>query len=88
MDITFVVDLIAVATLRNPPEVAPFILQIEVTPSLPPPFTPHVPPPLILPLPPEPLTLIAPLPSISSLVADKENDVVAEFHQNKWKEYA
>ena len=68
-------DTILVAPMRNPPAVGPFPLQIDVSPPLPPPLLP------------EPLPLIALPPSPSDSVADKEDDVVVECHQKKWKEY-
>ena len=68
-------NTILVAPMRNPPAVGPFPLQIDVSPPLPPPLLP------------EPLPLIALPPSPSDSVADKEDDVVVECHQKKWKEY-
>ena len=80
MDSNVVSDPVAVATVRNPPVVAPFPFQIDVltplSPPLIPPSLPHVTPPLPPPLPPMPLTLIAQPTSSSCLVIDKEDDVL------------
>ena len=88
---TVVTDMEIVDPVKNPPEVEPFPFQIDVPPPLPTPLTPphpqHVPPPPPPPLPPEPLLLISLPPHLSNSVADKEDDIVVEFHQNKWKEY-
>ena len=86
---TVVSDPVVVDPVINPPGVAKFTVQIDVppplTPPLPLPSTPYVAPPISPPLPSEPLKLIALLPYPSNLVADKDDDVVVEFHQKKWK---
>ena len=91
MDNIVVSDMEIFDTSRNPPSVAQFPLKIDVTPLLSPqlPSTspPHIPPPLSPPPLPEPLTLISPSPSPSDSVSYKEDDIVVEFRQKKWKEY-
>ena len=75
---------------------APFPFKIYVPPPLPPPLPPpppplpHLIPPLtpILPSPSPPLIPPAPLPSPPDLVeeeAEEEDDIVVEFHGQKWK---
>ena len=87
MAITVLADLIIVAPAIKPPAVAPFSLQIGLPPPLTSPLTPPYPPhvPLPPPLQPKHLPLIVPPPSPSNLVSDKEDVLVVEFHQNKWK---
>ena len=69
MDSNVVSDPVVVATVRNPPVVAPFPFQIDVLPPLPisllPPSLPHVPSQMPLPLTPLPLTLIETVPLMS-----------------------
>ena len=77
-------DTEIVDPVRNSPAVAPFTLKIVVPPPLPPKYPPHVPPPLTL----TDLPLITPLLYPYYLVAYTEDDVVVEFHQNKWKGYS
>ena len=80
MNIKVVDYLVLFAPVRNPPEVAPFTFQIDVPAPLPPPLSPP-----FLPLITEPLPLIAPPPSPSGWVSDKEDYVLVEFHQKKSK---
>ena len=91
IDITVVGDPVVVSPLVNLPAAVPFPLQIDVpTPlntPLPPPSPPHVPPPMPPPLPTEPIPLISLPMSHSDFFAYKEDDLVVEFHQNKWKKY-
>ena len=81
---TVVYDLVIFVPVINPLAVEPFPLKIDVPPPLSPPSPQHGPPPLPPPLPTEPLPLIAPPTPPSDLVTDKEDDIVARCHKNKW----
>ena len=91
MSRTVVANPVKVSPVIKPPAVAPFQYQIDVPPPmplpLPPQSPPYVPPTVPPPLPPEPIPLILPPPYPSDSVADKEDDLVVEFHKKKWKEY-
>ena len=74
MSITVVENPIIVAPVRNPPAVAPFLLQIGVSPRI----APHVPLTLPPPLHTKPLPLIVMTPYPSNLVSDKDDNAVVE----------
>ena len=75
MAITVVSYQVVFAPVRNPPSVSLFTLQVDVPPPLPQPLIIEYLPLIVIPM------------SSSGLVEDKEDGVVVEFHQNKWKEY-